>query len=655
MSPVQAEVLPLLPGLAEPYKEPSPGDPSPPRDLLVRAKTGTGKTIGFLVPAIENRLKAIEQAGDAQAGRTYARTNVGTLVISPTRELATQIAAEATRLTTWHKGFGVSLFTGGNSKMQQLREFNRGNRDIVVATPGRLLDLLNSQPEVANAMKGLNMFVLDEADSLLEMGFRDDIEAIVQFLPSAPKRQTFMFSATLSPKIRSIAREVLDKKHTYVDIVGAQGDVMPVHENIPQYHTILPKAEEQIPHVLRLIAHDQLANPGKSKVIVFLPTTKKTQLYATLIRELGRTVLPSGKETRLYEIHSKRNQDQRTNTSDRFRKDTSGSSVLVTSDVSARGVDYPGVTRVIQIGIPSEKDQYVHRVGRTGRAGTSGRGDLVLLPFEAGFVNFQLSEMPLKALTTEELKDQVQALAEKHDENPTEFWKGILSTREKTPRYSRDGRNSRSSTPMMYSTPVVQRLGKMHEDIAGLVDQLDEEAVRETFTSLLGFYVAKASDIRVSKSLVLEGLRSWVTGALGLPTPPFVSDAFLEKIGFNNKPGRNDKRGGGRGGFGGGFSGFNGGGSRGGGGGFGPRSGGYGMKSGSGGGRGERPNRGDEDPHWMGRGSREFKERKRFDSGDGERRRDSFGGGDRSFQGGDRRRNSYSEGGERKSSWDNEA
>ena len=156
MSPVQAAVLPLLPELARPYDEDEPG---PPRDLLVKAKTGTGKTLAFLVPAIEARIKAIEKAGvDAlekngglpdsrvveNAKRTYARSTVGTVVISPTRELATQIAHEATKLTHWHKGFEVKLFTGGSSKGLQLRDFKRGRNDIVVATPGRIRDVLEN-------------------------------------------------------------------------------------------------------------------------------------------------------------------------------------------------------------------------------------------------------------------------------------------------------------------------------------------------------------------------------------------------------------------------------------------------------------------------------------------------------------------------------
>lgn len=167
MSTVQAEVLPLLPGLATPY---DPENPSAERkDLLVKAKTGTGKTIGFLVPAIESRLNEIEKYAcekvadmgidsnrrtlESKARHVFGKTQAGCLIISPTRELATQIANEAIRLTSHLSNFEVRLFVGGSSKRMQMRDWARGYRDIVVATPGRMRDLLENEPDVARGMK----------------------------------------------------------------------------------------------------------------------------------------------------------------------------------------------------------------------------------------------------------------------------------------------------------------------------------------------------------------------------------------------------------------------------------------------------------------------------------------------------------------------
>ncbi|KAJ1302220.1 hypothetical protein OPQ81_001044 [Rhizoctonia solani] len=485
MTPVQAAVLSLIPQLTQHHSElqPGPDGKLPPRDLLVRAKTGTGKTLAFLVPAIESRVAAIERAKkqalekagltrdrmyEARAERAFTRTDAGTLIISPTRELATQIANEALKLTHHHDGFEVRLFVGGNSKREQMRGWMRGRRDIVVATPGRLRDLLQSEPSISEGLKNTQMLILDEADTLLDMGFRDDLEDIISYLPKSPERQTMLYSATVSRAIQQVARAALDKNHEFINTV--QEEDSPVHAHIPQYHTVVPRAEDQLPHILRLLAHDQLKNPGKSKTVIFLPTTKMTQMYASLLRELARDTLPAGRGTQVYEIHSKKDQDSRSRTSDRFRKDTSGASVLVTSDVSARGVDYPGVTRVIQVGIPSSSDQYIHRVGRTGRAGTEGRGDLVLLPWEIGFVTWQLTHVPMKPTTVKQVEAEVLALAAKHDEDPSKFY-----TPPSVPRAvrSRFKDASQVPTPVSFSSRSLDKVNQIETIIKETLPSLD--------------------------------------------------------------------------------------------------------------------------------------------------------------------------------------
>ncbi|KAJ7154586.1 P-loop containing nucleoside triphosphate hydrolase protein [Mycena filopes] len=521
MSSVQAEVLPMLPGLAEPYNA---EDPRNVRDLLVRAKTGTGKTLAFLVPAIEARLKSIEDhvAGNTDTGNLalaktrFARRTVGTLIISPTRELATQIANEALRLTHNHADFEVRLFTGGSSKRMQMRDWMKGRKDIVVSTPGRLRDLLESEPDVRNAIAETGVLVLDEADTLLDMGFREDIEDIKTFLPPVPQRQTLLFSATVSKEIQQIARLTLSPDHKYINCVTEEAS--PVHAHVDQYHTVLPSASAQIPHIMRLIAHDQLTNPGTSKVIVFLPTTKMTQLAATLINALAPSTMPAGKNTRVYEIHSKRTQEKRTLISDTFRAAKGGATVLVTSDVSARGVDYPGVTRVIQVGIPGGREQYIHRVGRTGRAGTAGRGDLVLLPWEMGFLTWQLTDVPMRPLAVNELIDQTTALATTCDEEPAAFFK-----------------TAKSPVPAKLFNPEVSKIvANIDQSVGQLLPRLDEEAVRETFMSLLGYYMAKGPELRVQKPIIIQGCQDWTTGACGMATPPYVSVAFLQKLGLSD-------------------------------------------------------------------------------------------------------------------------
>ena len=170
MSAVQAQVLPLLPGLASVYDKENPNEER--ADLLVRAKTGTGKTIGFLVPAVEARLNQIREHGkqavadaglvndtalEIRARKIFARQQAGCLIISPTRELATQIANESIRLTQHLDGFETRLFVGGVSKRMQMRDWMKGRRDIVVGTPGSIRDLLESEPEVAKGLQNCQM------------------------------------------------------------------------------------------------------------------------------------------------------------------------------------------------------------------------------------------------------------------------------------------------------------------------------------------------------------------------------------------------------------------------------------------------------------------------------------------------------------------
>ncbi|KAI0371249.1 DEAD-domain-containing protein [Pilatotrama ljubarskyi] len=501
MSPVQAAVVPLLPRLTAPY-EPNT-EPEGPRDLLVKARTGTGKTLAFLIPAVEARLKRLAQVSEqvvrdvptankttvARAVEKFARSNIGALIISPTRELATQIANEAIRLTKHTDRFEVRLLVGGLPKRPQLREWHTGRRDIVVATPGRLRDFIENEPNFPDELKTAETFILDEADTLLDMGFREDIQAITENMKPPPERQTFMFSATVSTAIRQVARKTLAEKHEFINCVP--NDAPPTHHSIPQYYTAVPSASEQLAHIIRLIIEDQLLHPEGSKVLVFLPTTSLTALYYTILNEVAARLFPAGRRTGMGELHSKKNMGRRIRVSDWFRTTKSSAAVLVTSDVSARGVDYPGVTRVIQVGIPPSGDSYVHRVGRTGRGSNmSGRADLVLMPWEIGFLTWQLTDIPLKELPTNQLKQQVAELAAKHDENPKAF-----------------GR-----------TLVGPKLEQVDEAIADVQKLMSPDDVRDAMVSVLAYYVANHEQLRIKKGVTAAGVHEWAAALLGEKT-----------------------------------------------------------------------------------------------------------------------------------------
>ncbi|GAA6009117.1 hypothetical protein JCM11491_005755 [Sporobolomyces phaffii] len=656
MTDVQAAVLSLLPRLAS-SPAPSPSSDTPTeiqqaQDVLVRAKTGTGKTLAFLIPALEGRLQSLEAflaefkrenpaASTAEAKRAladYAKQTVGALILSPTRELATQIANEASALTTHLPQFGVRLLVGGASRSAQLREWMRSpSNDIVVATPGRCVDLLESEPAVRKVVKNARMLILDEADTLLDMGFSDDIATVVRHVPDTDHRQTFLFSATVSKQIREVARKSLKKDHTYIDTVPA--DEVDTHLHIPQYHTILPTASDQLVHILRLLAHDQLVHArdaaknggvGAGKAVVFLPTTRLTQLFAQILIAM-KNHLPWGRDTLVVEIHSKKSQDQRTRASDLFRRANAGYSVLVTSDVSARGVDYPGVTRVIQVGIPGSRDLYIHRVGRTGRAGKAGRGDLVLLPWESGFVSWQLNDIPLQPCTVGDTARQVSELAAAWDADPAEFAPAPPPSSASGPGARRRSA-SYSARPMTLAKTLSPRLETLPESLTtNVLPSLDTLSVRETFASLLGYYLGKAHELRTTKDVVLTGLKRWSVEAGGLEEEPYVSPEFLKKLGMSD--GRTKHRGKPRRDFdsssrGGGADGSSWGGR-------GRQGGGYRERSAYGGGGGGDRDRGD-------RGDR-------GGYGGGDRRGGGSygGGGGGGGGGGDRRGGSYGGGGDR--------
>jgi ATP-dependent RNA helicase MSS116 len=336
-----------------------------------------------------------------------------------------------------------------------------------------------------------------------------------------------------------IAKAALAPNHKFLDIVPSK-DSSPVHAHIPQYYTALDSAAHQLPHLLRLIAHDQLSNPGKSKIVIFFQTTKMTQLFSTLLQELKASTLPAGPGTRFYEIHGKKMQGARDRASESFRNDKSGASVLITSDVSARGIDYPGVTRVIQVGPPSDREQYVHRVGRTGRAGMSGRGDFVLLPHEATYVRNVLGDVPLQALSVAETEAQTMELAQKHDVDPAAFLRaaGVEPQAPVAPGGYARGRDQ-PYTPRLarFAQQVAPKLEGLPAAVKDLTSRLDEDAIRETYLATLGFYVSILDDLRVSRRQLLDSFGAWTVDALGLSSPPHVSDAFLTKIGLNPKGG----------------------------------------------------------------------------------------------------------------------
>ena len=562
MTPVQERVTALLPNIAYPWdpeqivvlsslpsdRKPPVVDRNTPRDILVRAKTGTGKTFAFLIPTIESRLNYVEHHAKlaainaglesshiAETARlAYRRRCAGPLILAPTRELAIQIASDAQKLTTHQKDFEVQLLVGGGGKARQTKEWMDSSRDLVVATPGRLRDLLSNEPEFRQGFKGCPMasykllttrplpltssqLILDEADTLLSMGFRDDIDAIVSFLPRSPVRQTFLFSATMPRAVRQLASWILSPNHTFIDaappepdstprgneeltahskLPGACDDELLTHDHIEQFRTLCPTASDQLPTLLKLLAHDQLTHGSSSKVIVFCPTVHTTELFSILLRSLVEEVLPDD-TTEIVTMHSKMKQSDRDRTRVLFHKagktQDAKPTVLVSSDISARGVDYPGVTRIIQVGVPSRETMYIHRIGRMARGINSFvpskgegdnrpavRADLLLLPWEAAYMNWQLTSLPIKPLPISVLDSQLVSLSLQSSTLTTEFLKSTLAE--------------------------IQR-------------RIDPADVRRTAASLLGYYLPLTPSLRLQPNAVVAGVSSWASECFNVSIP----------------------------------------------------------------------------------------------------------------------------------------
>jgi ATP-dependent RNA helicase DeaD len=302
------------------------------RDLLGQAATGTGKTAAFALPLLQRLAPE--------------RSAVGALILVPTRELAMQVAEAVHR---YGRGLGVRVLPiyGGQAFQQQLRALRRGV-DVVVATPGRTLDHLRRE---TLDLAQVGMVVLDEADEMLDMGFAEDLEAILEATPEA--RQTALFSATMAPRIMAIAKRHL-RDPVQVKIArerAAPGETPRVRQ------TAYIVQRQHKPAALGRIL--DLESP--SSAIVFCRTR-------TEVDELTETLNSGG--YRAEALHGGISQEQRDRVMKRFR--SGATDLLVATDVAARGLDIPHVSHVINYDVPSAPDGYVHRIGRTGRAGREG-------------------------------------------------------------------------------------------------------------------------------------------------------------------------------------------------------------------------------------------------------------------------------------------
>ena len=330
-TPIQAEAIPVaLAGL----------------DVLGIAQTGTGKTAAFTLPMIER----------LASGRAKARMPRA-LVIAPTRELADQVASAFDK---YAKGTKLSwaLLIGGVSFGDQEKKLDRGV-DVLIATPGRLLDHFERGKLL---MTSVQILVVDEADRMLDMGFIPDIERIFKLTP--PKKQTLFFSATMPPEITRLTQQFLNNP-VRIEVTRAAS----TNENITQYLARIPISD---PKAKRMALRDLVARAEVKNGIVFCNRKSEVDVVAKSLKAHGFDAAA---------IHGDLDQSVRTRTLESFR---SGElKLLVASDVAARGLDIPAVSHVFNYDVPHHADDYVHRIGRTGRAGRTGEAYMIITPADA--------------------------------------------------------------------------------------------------------------------------------------------------------------------------------------------------------------------------------------------------------------------------------
>jgi ATP-dependent RNA helicase DeaD len=343
----------LLAGLSElGYEEPTPiqREAIPAlldgRDLLGQAATGTGKTAAFALPILQ-------RIGSVDGARAAAPS---ALILVPTRELAMQVAEAVHR---YGKTYGARVLPiyGGQAMQQQLRALRRGV-EVIVATPGRVLDHIRRG---SIDLDSVGMVVLDEADEMLDMGFVDDLEAILEVLPA--ERQTALFSATMAPRIAAIARKHLRDP---VRLSIARERAAAGEEPLVREVAYVVSRQQKIEALGRIL---DMESPNSA--IVFCRTRMEVDQLAEVLAAHGH-----GAQA----LHGGMTQEQRDRVMRRFREGTV--ELLVATDVAARGLDIGHLSHVVNYDIPSSTDAYVHRIGRTGRAGREGVAITLLEPRE---------------------------------------------------------------------------------------------------------------------------------------------------------------------------------------------------------------------------------------------------------------------------------
>ncbi len=457
-TPIQAKTIPAL--LAG-------------NDVLGCAQTGTGKTAAFALPLLQRLMESTAAKGAAHpvthpttkplaarpsvsmhpaargAGHSHTQSHAApassvapprVLVLAPTRELATQIVDSFETYGRYTLLKTVAIY-GGVSQFHQVKALQRGV-DILVATPGRLMDLMQQR---LVRLDGIKALVLDEADRMLDMGFIEPIRRIVAALPKP--RHTLLFSATMPKEIMHLADALLTNP-VKVSVTPVSSTVLKIEQSL--FHVDRPRKQMLLEHLLE--------SEKATRTVVFTKTKHGADRVARKLTQSGFSADA---------IHGNKAQNRRTRTLDRFKNGSL--KVLVATDVAARGLDVDGVSHVINFDLPMEPEAYVHRIGRTGRAGASGiaisfcdRDEVGLLRQIERLTKSRVPERDVPAMTARpELVRQESEEAERDAERP------VRGSRHASHGGSRGGSTSHRSTHAPSASPVKKKAHRGQESSRG--------------------------------------------------------------------------------------------------------------------------------------------------------------------------------------------
>lgn len=374
------------------------------RDVMASAPTGTGKTAAFVLPALQNLAESEIQPGNGPR----------VLVLTPTRELATQVSDNIYRLTKYLRMKSTTI-VGGMPYPPQMRAL-RQPVDFLVATPGRLIDHMEAGRV---DFSRIQMLILDEADRMLDMGFVEEVTRIARQTPAS--RQTLLFSATLEGQIEKVARELL-KQPVRIQIAG----VKVKHDSITQH---MLQADD-FRHKRKLLSH-VLSDETMDQAIIFTSTKKGAESLAERLKDDGHSCAA---------LHGDMRQNMRRRVIEQMQRKRL--KVLVATDVAARGIDIKTLSHVVNFDLPMQAEDYVHRIGRTGRGGSTGTAYSLV-----GQQDWQLLQRIQKFLDTRYELTEIPGLEPQLPRPKMESAKGKNGRRSPNVKYKRRGKNFSSRKP----------------------------------------------------------------------------------------------------------------------------------------------------------------------------------------------------------------